>query len=104
MNDEDEPSSDKGDSAVIPLNRNSRPGGFSRVPETAMIALPPHLAFLIHRDAARDSVPFQGKLNAMLIEYLEAYYEDELVALDDEQLQLFGLGHITVGKVPGKDS
>lgn len=77
--------------------------GSRRVPLTVPLMLPPHLAFLIHRDSDRNGEDFTARLTAMVVEYLEAYYEDDLVALDDEQLKLFGLGHYTVAPASRKE-
>lgn len=85
------------------IDMTGRVRGDAWMPHSVAIALPPHLAFLIHRDSARDGAAFAKRLNRMVIEYLEAYYEDDLMALDDEQLKLFGLGHLDVAGGPKSD-
>lgn len=61
------------------------------LPESFLLALPPHLAPFVRRDANGAGLSVDAFLNQEFMEYLEAYYEDETRSLDDQQLNLLQL-------------
>lgn len=81
---------DGDDDKVVTLSSHPR-AKVVPLPESFLLALPPHLVPFVRRDANGAGLSVDAFLNREFMEYLEAYYEDETRTLDDQQLNLLQL-------------